>query len=189
MTDNNEAFGPLAALIGTWEGSKGMDVSPEPDGMEASPYYETLSFDAVGDVTNAEEQTMMVVHYCQTVTRTADNKVFHDETGYLMWDADRQVIMQSLVIPRGVALLAGGSHDGSVGADRAVTIDVAAREDDPHFNIAQSPFMTEKARTTGFDHRISVNGDTLVYTETTYLDIYGRSVEHTDENTLSRVQD
>ena len=186
MTQDFEAFGPLASLIGTWEGAKGMDVSPEPDGMEASPYFETLTFEPVGDVTNAEEQTMMVLRYYQTVTRTADNKVFHDETGYLMWDAARQVIMQSLVIPRGVALLAGGSHDGLATADGSVVIEVAAKDTDPHFNIAQSPFMTEKARTTAFDHRISVRGDELVYTETTYLDIYGRSVEHTDENTLTR---
>ena len=27
-------YGPLAGLIGTWKGDKGMDVSPEPEGTE-----------------------------------------------------------------------------------------------------------------------------------------------------------
>ena len=32
-------YGPLAALIGTWEGDKGVDVAPEPDGTEEKLYY------------------------------------------------------------------------------------------------------------------------------------------------------
>jgi hypothetical protein len=50
-------YGPLAALVGTWQGDKGMDVAPEPDGTEENPYYETIVFEAAGDVSNAETQT------------------------------------------------------------------------------------------------------------------------------------
>jgi hypothetical protein len=35
-------YGPLTGLIGSWKGDEGMDVAPEPDGKEESPYYETL---------------------------------------------------------------------------------------------------------------------------------------------------
>ena len=31
-------YGPLALLIGTWEGDKGVDIAPEPDGTENNPY-------------------------------------------------------------------------------------------------------------------------------------------------------
>ena len=42
-------YGPLACLVGTWKGDKGMDVSPEPDGStEESPYFETILFEAIG---------------------------------------------------------------------------------------------------------------------------------------------
>ena len=34
-------YGPLAALVGTWKGAKGVDRAPEPDGEERNPYYET----------------------------------------------------------------------------------------------------------------------------------------------------
>ena len=41
-------YGPLAGLIGSWRGEKGMDVSPEPDGEERSPFYETIASQACG---------------------------------------------------------------------------------------------------------------------------------------------
>lgn len=41
-------------------------------------------------------------------------------------------------------------------------------------------------RTAGFTHKISVEGNQMAYAETTMLEIYGRSFEHTDQNTLTR---
>ena len=41
-------YGPLAALVGTWKGDKGVDVAPEPDGDERNPFYETIVFEAAG---------------------------------------------------------------------------------------------------------------------------------------------
>ena len=105
-------YGPLAGLIGTWEGNKGLDVSPEPDGWEESPYYETIAFETVGDVTNAESQRLVVARYQQIVRRKSTDKVFHDQTGYWMWDADAGAVMQSLTIPRAVCVLAGGVSMG-----------------------------------------------------------------------------
>ncbi len=60
-------YGPLAPLIGTWKGDKGMDVAPEPDGAEDSPYYETIIFEDIGVVTNAERQDLAVLRYHQVV--------------------------------------------------------------------------------------------------------------------------
>jgi hypothetical protein len=36
-------FGPLEELIGLWQGDKGTDIAPEPDGTEISPYFETIT--------------------------------------------------------------------------------------------------------------------------------------------------
>ena len=171
-------YGPLAALIGTWRGDKGMDTSPEPDGTEQNPYYETLLFEASGDVTNAEEQTLAVVRYHQVVTRQRDDKVFHNETGYWLWNAADGSIVQVFAIPRGVSVVAGGRVN-----DHG-QIEVRAAVDDPDWSIAQTPFMRQKARTVAFEHRVGVSGDTLVYDELTKLEIYVRSFDHTDSNTL-----
>ncbi len=177
-------YGPLARLVGIWKGAEGMDVAPEPDADERSPYYETLTFEAAGDVTNAEEQTLVIVRYHQVVTRKSNDEVFHDQIGYWLWDPATGVICQTLTIPRGVTLLAGGQ--AKVDGD-TTHIQVAAKDGDAQWGIVQSPFMQEKARTTGFAHSIKVSGDTLEYSETTAVDIYGKqSYQHTDGNTLQR---
>ena len=175
-------FGPLTGLIGRWEGNKGMDVAPEPEGIEENPFYETIIFSEVGGVRNAESQDLVALHYHQVVSRKSDSEVFHNETGYWMWDRAEGVIMHSLAIPRAVSVLAGGKFKGGT----PVVFDVAARLDDPDWGIIQSPFMRDKARTLEFRHTVTLDGDTLSYSETTVLDIYGRTFEHTDRNELTR---
>ena len=75
-------YGPLTGLIGTWQGSRGVDKAPAPDGLADCPYFETLCFEACDRVTNAQSQTLAVLHYRQVVSRLSDNQVFHHETGY-----------------------------------------------------------------------------------------------------------
>lgn len=175
-------YGPLAVLIGAWRGDQGMDVAPEPDNDEYNPYFETLIFEAAGDVTNAEEQILSVVRYHQEVSRISTGKVFHDQVGYWLWDPATQQVMQTLAIPRGVTLLAGGTAKVK---GKTTVLHVKAGDDD--WQIIQSPFMQEKARTLSFNHVMKIEGDRLFYQETTLLDIYGkRNYEHTDQNTLKR---
>ncbi len=181
-------YGPLASLVGTWEGDKGMDVAPEPDGKEENPFYESIFFEAIGDVTNAEKQTLSVLRYHQVVKRKSDDQVFHNETGYWMWDPATGVIMHSLTIPRGVCVLAGGKVDEGSYEYGNVVLEVNAKLGDKDWGIIQSPFMSQNASTTAFTHKITVKGDELSYAETTYLDIYGKSFDHTDANQLTRTK-
>lgn len=180
----NDEYGPLAGLIGNWEGDKGMDVAPDPNGSEQNPYYETITFQAVGGVTNAEAQHLLALHYRQIVRRKADDQIFHDETGYWMWDAQAQTVMHSLAIPRGVLVLAGGSYQSSSGSAGEIILDVVAKLGDPSWTIIQSPFMLEKAKTVEFRHKVTLSKGRLVYFETTIIDIYGKIFEHTDQNEL-----
>ena len=190
MTQTTESsaldFGPLACLIGTWKGDKGLDVAPEPDGSEENPYHETIVFEAVGDVTNAESQVLVTVRYLQIVRRKSNDEVFHDQTGYWMWDAAAGTVIQSLTIPRAVCVLAGGTHSGPVDPKQGVSLKVGAKLGDPDWGIAQSPFMRDRASTLEFSHELTVVGDRLSYSETSLLDIYGRTFEHTDRNELTR---
>lgn len=179
-------YGPLAALIGTWRGDRGLDVAPEPGGTERSPYFETIEYVAGGEVTNAEAQTLKVVRYHQVVRRKSNGEVFHDQLGFWLWDPASGTLMHSLVIPRGVCVLAGGAHTGRSEADGSTVLEVAAEAGTSDWGIVQSPFMLAKARTTAFRQRVAVNGNTMHYAETTVLDIYGRVFDHTDENTLER---
>lgn len=180
-------YGPLAGLEGTWHGSNGTDMSPEKDGLDDNPYYETIVFDAIGDVENAESQVITALHYRQVVQRKSNDEVFHHETGYWMWDESTGVLMHSLAIPRGVTILAGGHHGGEPESDGSILLEVHAAEDDPDWHISQSPFMMQQAKTTAFKHRIILKDGKLSYHETITVDIYGRVFEHTDENVLERV--
>ena len=178
-------YGPLRGLIGTWQGDKGLDVSPEPDGTEESPYYETLVFEAAGDLKNAESQHLTLIRYHQVVSRKSNDEVFHDQVGYWMWDAENRTAIQSIAIPRAVCVLAGGRYEGDPGAG-STTVRVRAALGDPDWGIAQSPFMRDNASTLAFDHEVNIEPDRLSYSETTKLEIYGRTFDHTDANELTR---
>ncbi|MDP6426519.1 MAG: heme-binding beta-barrel domain-containing protein [Rhodospirillales bacterium] len=182
--ENDIDYGPLRDLIGVWEGSDGVDVAPEPDGAETNPYYETITYSAVGNVTNAETQNLSTVHYHQIVRRKSDGEVFHNETGYWMWDSEAETVMHSLAIPRAVCVLAGGKYSGEKDADGRAVINVAAGIDDRSWKIIQSPFMLDRARTKEFRQQVVVGNGRLSYSETTIVDIYGEVFEHTDQNEL-----
>ena len=188
MSAEFSVYGPLAALIGNWRGDKGLDLAPEPDGEEKEPYYETILYEPIGDLKNAEEQEIFALRYHQVVYRKRNDEVFHNETGYWMWVPESRTVMHSLTIPRGVCVLAGGTYESECDLSKPVTLSVAAKLGDPDWGVIQSPFMAKKASTLGFEQTVTVTGDEMEYRETTFLDIYGRKFDHTDGNVLKREQ-
>lgn len=188
MTDKNVVdYGPLQELIGAWKGDKGVDVAPDPEGSEKNLYYETIQFSEVGSVTNAESQVLSVVHYRQIVKRKSTDDIFHDETGYWMWDSKEGIVMHSLTIPRGVCVLAGGKYSATSDLQGRVNIKVSASIENKDWQIIQSPFMLKNARTTEFHQNLIISNNTLSFAETTMLEIYGKVFEHTDQNELTRL--
>lgn len=178
-------YGPLTELIGVWKGDKGMDIAPEPDGTEENPYYETITFTEGGTLSNAESQVLSVVYYRQIVKRKSNDEVFHDQTGYWLWDPREKVVMHTLTIPRAVSLVAGGNHNGEKDADGNIVMEVVAGIENKDWGIVQSPFMQKNAKTTDFTIKVIVGNGKMTYAETTMLDIYGRVFEHTDTNVLT----
>ncbi len=186
MADNNdkEFFGPLYPLIGVWQGDNGMDVAPEPDGEEMSPYFETITISPVGDATNAEEQTLVCVSYTQVVSRKSNGQVFHHQIGYFFFEKKTNEVLYSLTIPRAVSVLAKGKATVS---GSKTEISVHADAADKNYGILESSFMSAKASTRAFEMKLTVDGDTLSYSMNTSVDIYGqKNFAHTDENTLKR---
>lgn len=181
-------YGPLGRMIGTWTGANGTDIAPEPEGIEKNPYFESIHFEAVGDVTNAESQVLTVLRYHQSVSRKSDCQVFHDQTGYWIWDSHSQIVQHAFAIPRGVNVLAGGVFTGSKDSLENIELNVTARLDDTDWGILQSPFMRDNAKTVEFTQQIILSQDTLAYTQTTILEIYGNRFEHTDRNQLKKME-
>lgn len=179
-------YGPLKEFIGVWKGDKGMDIAPESDGTEENPYYETITFEEGGDLTNAESQVLSVLHYRRIVRRKSNDGIFHDETGYWMWDAKTNVIMHSLNIPRAVSLLAGIELQDSNYSNGILSFEINAAADSEEWGIIQSPFMKQKALSKSYKQKIHIENGVMSYEETTMLDIYGKEFEHTDKNELVR---
>ncbi len=172
---NGLDFGPIASLVGTWEGDKGVDVAPGKVVPQVAPYFETISVKVVGDVTNVGAQKLAVLSYHQEVFRKADGKKFHDQIGYWIYDAKTKEVHHTISIPRAVTVMASGK----AAKDGSITVSTSSE-------IGQSQFMLDNAKTTKFDMTITVEGNNLSYSMTTHLDIYGTAFPHTDVNVLTR---
>jgi len=178
-------YGPLTGLIGSWKGDRGLDVAPEDNGeIERNPYFETIDFEAIGDVENAGKQTLAILRYHQQVYRKSNDEQFHDQFGYITWDSATDVISHSFIIPRGVAVVADGS---ATEADGTITIIMNVTHEQANGGIAQTAFMRDNAKTTSFGDTMVLSGDELSYDMTTMLDIYGREFKHKDKSKLTRV--
>ncbi len=181
---NGVDYGPLHQLIGSWRGDRGLDVAPEPDGIDKEAYYDEITFMPSGPADNAEEQDLVSLRYHQIVRKRKNGRIFHDQIGHWIYEPATGMVMHSLSIPRAVCLLAGGTLRQN--GDETI-FQVAAEAGSATFGVVQSPFMLEKARTTAFSMTLTIAGDSLSYSETTSLEIYGRSFEHTDNCELQRV--
>ena len=184
QNENTIDYGPLTALIGTWKGNKGKDLSPEPDGTEHNEFYETIVFTAADDLANAEEEKLSAVHYVQKVRRITNDKVLHQETGYWMWEQGTDKVMHSLTIPRGICVLAGGDFTQE---REKIIFNVKAEVGNQQWPIIQTTFLQQKAKVESYKQQVTLFDNTLHYTQTMMLDIYGRTFEHTDSSTLVKV--
>lgn len=182
----NEQFGPLAALIGTWEGDQGVDVSYSYSAKKVTEnrFRETATFNIVGDVTNGD-QTLWVIDYTTAAIRIGESDVFHTELGYWLWDPAREEVMRCFMVPRGSTILAGGACKPD-----ATSFKMSAKEGDPAYGVLSNPYLIEKARCTEYNLTCSIEGDTWSYEEDTVMTMAatGGVVHHTDKNTLKKVK-
>ena len=182
----NEQFGPLAALIGTWEGDQGVNVSYDYDkkAVIERTYKEKAVFNIVGDVQNGD-QTLWVIDYTTAAIPDDDpnGDVFHTELGYWLWDPAREEVMRCFMVPRGSAILAGGSCKPD-----ATSFDMRAKCGDEAFGVLSNPYLIQKAKCVEYTLSCSINDGVWTYEEDTVLEMAatGNTVHHTDKNTLKK---
>jgi hypothetical protein len=179
-------LGPLAALVGTWEGVRGQDVAPSDDrGTEKSSFRETLTFVPFGPVDN-HEQKLFGLRYGTTAWRQGEADAFHEETGYWLWDAQARQVMRCFIVPRGVTVLAGGTVEPG-----AREFQLAAELGSRTYGICSNLFLDREFRTVRYELKITLheNGE-FSYEEDTQLEMPGKPgvFHHTDQNRLRRVK-
>lgn len=179
-------LGPLAALAGVWEGDKGADVAPSDDrGTERNAYRERLTFEPFGPVNNHEQQ-LYGLRYATVAWRLGDAGLFHEETGYWLWDATEKQVLRCFLVPRGVTVLAGGTVEPA-----ATSFQIAADAGSDTYGICSNRFLDREFKTVRYELTVTLHGpDSFSYHEDTQLKMKGRGdlFHHTDSNRVTRVR-
>ncbi|MGZ6013925.1 MAG: heme-binding beta-barrel domain-containing protein, partial [Caulobacteraceae bacterium] len=163
---------------------KGIDVNPKADGPETREYIERIELQPIDPQANGP-QLFYGLRYHVHIMAPPETATFHDQVGYWLYEPATGLIMQTLTIPRGQSLLAGGQAK----PDGAGLI-VAARRGETEFGIVSTAFVEYAFRTDAYTLDISFNPDgTWSYVSDITLMVRGRSEPflHRDRNTLTKV--
>jgi hypothetical protein len=178
-------LGPLAPLIGTWEGDQGHDDSyVYTRGQEHAHFRERATFTPAGPAHNGA-QSLCRLDYRLAACRLEDAEPFHVEIGYWYWDAEHELVMRGLLTPRGIAVLAGGTAKPG---DTIITVAAASESDT--FGILSNPYLLDTARTTSFEVTLDLSEpNRFSYVQKTYMHHarLGGTYCHQDRNTLTLI--
>jgi hypothetical protein len=176
-------LGPLAPLVGTWEGNKGIDIAPAREGSHETHFRERITFEPLGPVVNGP-QVLYGLRYSTVAWPLIQEQPFHEEVGYWLWDAERKQVMRCFIVPRGVVVNAGGTSEPD-----AKEFHMAADAGSRVYGILSNPFLDEAMKTVRYELRVTIHEPwKFSYMEDTQLQIAGRPevFHHTDQNTMTR---
>lgn len=177
-------LGPLARLAGDWESDTGIDIAPKAAGPEQRNFRERIRMEPIDPQPNGP-QLLYGLRYHIHINTDEEAITFHDQVGYWLWEPATGLIMQSIAIPRGQVVLAGGMAKSG---DK--TISVEAKRGDTRFGICSTTFLEQAFRTDYYRIDITFNDDgSWSYVTRTDLAVRGKTpaFDHRDTNTLRRV--
>jgi len=178
-------LGPLAGLVGTWEGDGGIDVSfhHAEGALGDTPYRERNVFNPFGPVDNGT-QSLFGLDYRGTMWRKDEEEPFHTEVGYWLWDAATGQVMKCFMVPRGSTLIAGGDATAA-----STTFKLVAEVGSETYGVLSNKYLAASARTVYFEMTVTIGDGEYSYDERTVYDLArtGTRIDHTDHNTLHRI--
>jgi hypothetical protein len=179
-----EAWGPLAKLIGDWEGAEGVDVSfhNAKGRVGETRYRERVTMAPFGPVENGT-QKLWGLDYRMEAFREGETSAFHTEIGYWLWDAEAGHVLRCFMVPRGVTVLAQANAKPT---DTRFTLEATLGH--ATFGVLSNAYLAEKAKTTKYVCKVVLEEGTFAYEScTTYHHHAGGEIAHTDRNVLRRV--
>ena len=182
--DTMKNLGPLAPLAGVWEGKRGLDVNPKPEGPEKDAYYERYELHPIDPQANGP-QLLYGLRYHTHILRPNKPETFHDQVGYWLWEPATGAVILTLTIPRGQIAMAIGQA-----APDARRFEAHCEFGSPTNGTCSIAFLDHAFRTLSYHIAVTVNGDgTWSYEQDTLLKIAGTDelFHHTDRNTLRKV--
>jgi len=184
-----KSLGPLAALAGTWEGDKGIDISRIKSKETETKYRERCVFEPLGPVNNGP-QALYGLRYSMTAWRLGEGEgegeadAFHEEVGYWLWDADRKQVLRCFMVPRGVLINAGGDAEAN-----STSFHLEADVGSETYGILSNQYLDETYKTKKYILDVNMQDGQFSYKENTqlWIPINEAIFDHTDQNTLQKV--
>jgi len=181
-------YGPLRFLIGKWasEGFLGENRAPDPDRkVENTKFRQEMVFEPAGDIEN-HEQLLYALRYSTMAWEEGDDEEpFHEEVGYFIWDKANRQVMKSFIVPRGIAVNAGG--DANIDD---IEFTVKAELGSPTYGLCSNKFLDEQFQTISYEVKFELlDENRFLYNENTRIKITGQDqiFDHTEKNELIRV--
>src|SRR3954471_16640046 len=161
-------LGPLRRLAGSWQADKGIDINPKAEGPERRTFIERIRMDPIDPQANGP-QLLYGLRYHIHINTPEEDITFHDQVGYWLWEPATGLIMQSIALPRGQVVLAGGTAKPG---DKRISVE--ARRGDTRFGICSTTFLEQAFRTDYYRIDITFHGeDSWSYVTRTDLAIKG----------------
>ena len=176
-------LGPLTNMAGVWEGVRGLDVNPKPDGPERQVFVERIELQPIDPQTNGP-QLFYGLRYHTHVVKPRQVETYHDQIGYWLWEPATGNLIQTLAIPRGQIAMAFGRA-----AKDATSFELVATRGAQTNGICSNPFLEHAFKTVEYRIKVTIGEGTWSYDEDTVLMIRGTSepFHHTDRNTLTKI--
>lgn len=182
--DTLRNLGPLAAMAGVWQGTRGLDVKPKADGPRRQAFVEHIELQPIDPQTNGP-QLFYGLRYHTHIVKPDQVKTYHDQIGYWLWEPATGTVIQTLAIPRAQVAMAVGHASAD-----ATSFELVATRGETTYGICSTPFLEYGFRTVEYRIKVTINPDrTWSYDEDTVLMIHGQAepFHHTDRNTLTRI--
>lgn len=201
MGDNQQGdaalggLGPMAGLIGVWEGNDGIDISPGmPDQTVTDTetgYRERWELELVSPAVNNHDQKLRQLKFFTSAWRAdpspaghTGGEPFHGQFGYLVWDATSKQLVHSFAVPRGIVINAGATVEPD-----AKSFELVAKSGSETYGICQNQELLKNFKVVRYVLTITLNDDDSIdYEQDTQLQMPGRELfHHTDANHLERL--
>lgn len=188
MSDIN--YGPLRFYIGRWEseGFQGENIAPDPDRkLERTQFRQEMIFEPIGDVENHEQLLYALRYHTKAWELGDEQKPFHEEVGYFIWDKVNRQVMKSFVVPRGITVNAGGTADID-----AISFSLKAELGSAIYGVCSNKFLDDEFQTLSYEVKFEfIDENSFSYDENTRIKIKNQSkvFDHTEKNILKKIKD
>jgi len=180
-----QSLGPLAKLVGVWEGGQGVDISMVNDQEALTAFHERIVFEPLGPVNNGP-QALYGLRYAMNARRLGEKDAFHEEVGYWLWDSGHNQVLRCFMVPRGVLVNAGGDAEPN-----STSLHLSAEIGSETYGILSNKFLHDSHKTMKYILDVTIHDDEqFSYKEDTQLWMPAKETifHHTDQNTLVKLE-